>query len=69
LTPEYESRLREGDVLDRDMRRMIHPIPPDYYRRLPPPPRGYRYFFIGRHACLIDSGYRVHDVIHLELNF
>jgi Ni/Co efflux regulator RcnB len=69
LPPEYESRLREGEVLDRDMRRRIHPIPADYYRRLPPPPRGYRYVFIGGHACLIDSGYRVHDVIHFELNF
>jgi len=69
LTQEYESRLREGDVLDRDMRRRIHPIPVDYYRRLPPPPRGYRYVFIGGHTCLIDSGYRVHDVIHFELNF
>jgi Ni/Co efflux regulator RcnB len=69
LSPEYESRLREGDVLDRDMRRRIYPVPPDYYRRLPPQPRGYRYVFIGGHACLIDSGYRVHDVIHFELNY
>ena len=30
LTPEYVSRLREGDVLDRDMRRRIHPVPADY---------------------------------------
>jgi hypothetical protein len=30
LTPEYESRLREGDVLDRDMRRRIHPVPAAY---------------------------------------
>ena len=28
-----------------------------------------RYVFIGGHACLIDSRYRVHDVIHFELNF
>src|ERR1700731_2384812 len=39
LRPEYESRLREGYVLDRDMRRMVYPVPTDYYRRLPPPPR------------------------------
>jgi|ERR1700674_411937 len=30
LTPEYESRLREGDVLDRDMRVRIHRVPADY---------------------------------------
>jgi Ni/Co efflux regulator RcnB len=69
LTPQYESRLREGAVLDRDMRRRIHAVPDDYYRRLPPPPRGYRYVFIGGHTCLIDDSYRVHDVIHFELNF
>jgi Ni/Co efflux regulator RcnB len=69
LAPEYESRLREGYVLDRNMRRRIYSVPDDYYRRLPPPPRGYRYVFIGGHAVLIDDGYRVHDVIHFELNF
>jgi Ni/Co efflux regulator RcnB len=69
LAPEYESRLREGYVLDRNMRRRIYSVPDDYYRRLPPPPRGYRYVFIGGHAVLIDNGYRVHDVIHFELNF
>src|ERR1700731_4614973 len=57
LRPEYESRLREGYVLDRDMRRMVYPVPTDYYRRLPPPPRGYRYVFIGGHLVLIDGGY------------
>jgi Ni/Co efflux regulator RcnB len=69
LRPEYESRLREGYVLDRNMRRMVYTVPSDYYRRLPPPPRGYRYVFIGGHMVLIDSGYRVHDVIHFEANF
>jgi Ni/Co efflux regulator RcnB len=69
LRPEYESRLREGYVLDQNMRRMVYPVPTDYYRRLPPPPRGYRYVFIGGHLVLIDGGYRVHDVLHFELNF
>src|ERR1700722_1410945 len=45
LAPEYESRLRDGYVLDRDMRRRMYPVPADYNRRLPPPPRGYRYVF------------------------
>jgi hypothetical protein len=49
LRPEYGSRLREGYVLDRNMRRRVYPVPADYYRRLPPPPRGYRYVFIGGH--------------------
>jgi Ni/Co efflux regulator RcnB len=69
LAPRYESQLREGYVLDRYMRGRIYPVPGDYYRRLPPPPRGYRYVFIGGHTVLIDNGYRVHDVIHFELGF
>jgi Ni/Co efflux regulator RcnB len=69
LRPEYESRLREGYVLDRNMRRMVYPVPADFYRRLPQPPRGYRYVFIGGHVVMIDNGYRVHDVIHFELNY
>jgi hypothetical protein len=24
---------------------------------------------IGHHVCLIDGGYRIHDVLHFELNF
>jgi Ni/Co efflux regulator RcnB len=69
LTPEYESQLREGLVLNGDMRTRIHAVPSDYYRQLPPPARGYRYVLIGGHVCLIDNSYRVHDVIHFELNF
>ena len=70
LAPEYESRAScDGYVLDGEMRRRMYPVPADYYRRLPPPPRGYRYVFIGGHTVLIDGGYRVHDVIHFELNF
>jgi len=69
LTPEYEARLHEGYVFDHYMRSRMYPVPADYYRRLPPPPRGYRYVFVGGHAVLIDGNYRVHDVIHFELNF
>ena len=69
LAPEYESRLREGYVLDPDMRRMCRPAPPDLVLGLAPAPYGYRYVVIGGHICLIDRGYRVHDTIHLEFNF
>ena len=64
-----ESRLQPGYVLDRDMRGRIHTLPSDYSRRLSSPSRGYRYVAIGDHVCLIDSSYRVKDVIHLEVNF
>jgi Ni/Co efflux regulator RcnB len=65
---DYESRLRPGYVLDDDMRRMSRPAPDELTRGLGRPPRGYRYIVIGGHVILVDSGYRVHDAIHLEVN-
>lgn len=65
---DYESRLQPGYVLDDDMRRMSRPAPDDMIRGLGRAPRGYRYVVIGGHVVLIDSGYRVHDAIHLEIN-
>ena len=69
LPPEYEGQLREGFVLTPRFLGWIHPVPVDLYRRFPPPAPGYRYVVIGDHVCLIDRGYRVHDVVHFELNF
>ncbi|MGB7624683.1 MAG: hypothetical protein WBN92_20245, partial [Terriglobia bacterium] len=66
---DYEGRLRPGYVLDNDMRRMSHPAPNEFTRGLGRPPRGYRYVIIGGHVVLVDSGYRVHDTIHLHVNF
>jgi Ni/Co efflux regulator RcnB len=68
LSPENESKLREGYVMDKDMRRMSRPAPPEMIRGMAPAPRGYRYVVVGGHVCLIDSDYRIHDTIHLELN-
>jgi hypothetical protein len=68
LSPDYESRLHEGYVMDPDMRRMCRPAPPEMVRGMAPPPPGCRYVVIGGHVCLIDGGYRIHDAIHLELN-
>jgi len=68
MTPQYEDRFQNGAVLDRGMQRRMYPVPSDLGRRLPPAPRGYRYVVIGGHVVLIDSGYHVHDAIHLEMN-
>lgn len=65
---DYERRIQPGYVLDDDMRRMTRPAPEDMIRGMGRPPRGYRYVVIGGHVVLIDSGYRVHDAIHLEIN-
>jgi hypothetical protein len=50
------------------LRRMARPVPEDLLYQLPPPPRYCRYVVIGGHVCLVDEGYRVRDVIHLEFN-
>ena len=65
---DYESRLRPGYVLDDDVRRMSRPAPDDLIRGMGRPPHGYRYVVIGGHVVLVDSGYRVHDAIHFEVN-
>jgi Ni/Co efflux regulator RcnB len=68
LSPDQESRLQEGAVLDKEMRSHVHPAPPDLARRLPPPPSHHRYVAIGGHIGLIDNGYHVKAVIHLHDN-
>jgi hypothetical protein len=59
----------EGFVLTPEMRRAFRPGPPDLYRQFPPPPAGYCYVVIGDHVCLVNRSYRIHDVLHFELNF
>jgi Ni/Co efflux regulator RcnB len=69
LTSEYESQLREGTVLSRDLRQRSYSVPSDLRRRLAPAPRGYRYVVVGGHVVLVDNGYRVHDVLTFNLHF
>ena len=66
LSADEESRLREGAVLDKNLRRKVHPAPPDLARRLPPPPSNHRYVAIGGHVGLIDNNFQVKGVIHLH---
>jgi Ni/Co efflux regulator RcnB len=68
LSADQESRLHEGAVLDKDMRRHVHPAPPELTSQLPPPPSHNRYVAIGGHIGMIDSGYHVKAVIHLHDN-
>src|SRR5450755_2153484 len=46
LSADEESRLREGTVLDKGLRKKVHPAPPDLARRLPPPASNHRYVAI-----------------------
>jgi Ni/Co efflux regulator RcnB len=66
LSADEESRLHEGVVMDKGLRRKVHPAPPDLVRRLPPPPSDHRYVAIGGHVGLIDNKYQVKAVIHLH---
>lgn len=68
LRPEDEGRIREGAVLDTDLRKRSHPIPGDLLHRLPPPARGHRYVVVGGQVCDVDSGWHISDVIHINLN-
>ena len=66
---EWEPNIHEGFVFTHDMRRAVRPVPPELLVRLGPVPRGYRYVVIGDHVCLVDGGWRIHDVLHFELSF
>jgi hypothetical protein len=66
LSPDQESRLHEGAVLDKDLRKRVHPAPPELARQLPPPPPDHRYVAVGGHIGLIDNKYQVKAVIHLH---
>ena len=66
---EWEPNIHEGYVFTPDMRRGWRPVPRDLLVRLGPVPRGYRYVVIGDHVVLVDDGWRIHDVLHFEVNF
>ena len=66
LTSDEESRLREGEVLDKNLRRKVHAAPHDLTRHLAPPPHNHRYVAIGGHVALVDDKNRVKAVVHLH---
>lgn len=66
LSPEQESRLKVGVVLDNDIRDRVRPAPPELAQRLPPPPPEHRYVAVGGHVGLVDKDYKVKAVINLH---
>ena len=66
FSPDQESRLREGAVLDGSLRNKVHAAPRDLTRQLPPPPPQHRYVALGDHVALMDNGHNVKAVIHLH---
>jgi hypothetical protein len=67
LPPSLDTQLRVGLVLARPLRARIYAAPADLVFQLPPAPYGYRYVVIGGRIVLIDSWYRVQDMIWLDL--
>jgi hypothetical protein len=65
LSPSVELQFQEGFVLDRALRLQVHSVPSALLSLLFPAPRTYRYVVVGGHIVLIDSGYRVYDIIHV----
>jgi hypothetical protein len=55
-------------MLDKDLRKKVHPASPDLSRRLPPPPSNHRYVALGGHVGLIDNNFQAKAVIHLHDN-
>ena len=69
LSPDMQSRLRRGQRLDPQLRRQMHPLPPDLSMQYGPAPRGYHYAVIGGNIVLLDNGDQVQDVFTLTLHF
>lgn len=64
--PQYEQRIVTGYVVEPELRRWAHPAPVEFEAHLGQLPRGYRYVVIGDHICVVDDGWRVYDVYHLD---
>jgi hypothetical protein len=64
----WEPNIHEGFVFTPEMRRAYRPVPHDLLVRLGPVPYGYRYVVIGDHVVLVDDGWRIHDVVHFDVN-
>jgi len=68
LNPEEESRLQVGVALEPEARKKVRPAPVDLLRRLPPPPRHYRYAILDEHLLLVeDRTWNISDIIHLHV--
>jgi Ni/Co efflux regulator RcnB len=69
LPAQYETRIAPGYVFDTYARQRSYAVPLEMVRSFSPPPPGYRYLVIGGNVVLVDDGYRVQDVIRLQVNF
>ena len=68
LSSDEQSRLREGEVLDRHLRSKAHAAPAELVHHLSPAPHGYHYQVIGGHLIMVDSHNRVTSMIRFDEN-
>lgn len=68
LPPVYAERIRPGYIIEPAWRTRLYPAPVELVRVFPPPPPRYRYVVLGGQVLLIDVGFRISDVIGLEMN-
>ncbi len=68
LPPGIERQVQRGWVIDRDYRQQLYPVPVVLVRRFAPPPEGCRYVFFGGRIVLVDPGFRVLDMLQLNIN-
>ena len=68
LPPGIERQLQPGWIVDRDYRPQLYPVPVVLVRRFAPPPPGCRYVFFGGRVLLVDPGFRVVDMLQLNIN-
>ena len=63
------AQVGPGYVFDRNTRSQVYAAPSAMSRGFTPAPRGYRYVVYGGQVMLVDAGYRVSDVISLNISF
>jgi len=68
LPPTYAGRIRPGYIIEPAWRARLYPAPVALVRVFAPPAPGYRYVVLGGQVLLVDVGFRIADVIGLEMN-
>jgi Ni/Co efflux regulator RcnB len=68
LPPGIARRFVPGYVIERQYRERVYAAPPVLVRTFTPPPPGCRYVLFGGRFVLIDAGFRVMDVLRLDIS-
>jgi hypothetical protein len=63
LPPGLERQLERNGTLPPGLQKRVEPFPEDLNRQLPRLPTGFSRVFIGTHAIIIDSNYRILDLM------